>query len=480
MVTIADDRKTSALRLVPVKVPHMRERFTRFVDFQRYNGRQRMWVSIDCPPDVAAAYLERTGDWNLPVLSGIANAPMLRPDGSILDEPGYDAATGILYEPRDVVYPPVPHEPTKADALAALDLLKGLISEFPFVPDDPEQTRTVAPSASRSVALSGFLTPIHRRSLPAAPLHAFTAPAMGTGKSKLVDVASMIASGHEAPVLAQGKTEEEMEKRLGAALMAGDTLVSFDNCEQPLGGELLCQALTQQALEIRILGKSLNKKVLSNAAFFATGNNLVVIGDMTRRTLLCSLDARIERPETRAFSTEDPVKVVRRERAKYVVAALTILRAYHVAGRPKQATTPLGSFEDWSSSVRDALVWLGEPDPCQTMERSRAEDPRRQELAAVLHQWRNELGQHPVTVKELIDRATTKYNPGPNLDFNPTGFACPDLREALLVVAGDGGAINSRRLGTWLGRNKGKVVEGLKLAPATMQDGNKRWQVIGA
>jgi putative DNA primase/helicase len=163
---------------------------------------------------------------------------------------------------------------------------------------------------------------------------------MGTGKSKLVDLAAMIAIGHEAPVLAQGKTEEEMEKRLGAALLAGDTLVSFDNCEQQLGGELLCQALTQPRLKIRILGKSENAFVPTNAAFFATGNNLEVIGDMTRRTLVCSLDARVERPETRIFKNTDPVEVVRDNRAKYVVAALTILRAYHVATAAQRCRTP--------------------------------------------------------------------------------------------------------------------------------------------
>lgn len=65
-------------------------------------------------------------------------------------------------------------------------------------------------------------------------------------------------------------------------------------------------------------------------------------------------------------------------------SALTILRAYHVAERPDQGTIPLGSFEIWSRWVRDALIWLGEPDPCATMERARAEGPRRQELAAVL------------------------------------------------------------------------------------------------
>ena len=99
----------------------MRERFTRFVDFQKFNAKEKKWVSINCPPDLAAAYLERTGDWKLRVLSGIANAPTLRPDGSILDQPGYDAATGILYDPRGVTYPPIPATPTKPDAaLAAL------------------------------------------------------------------------------------------------------------------------------------------------------------------------------------------------------------------------------------------------------------------------------------------------------------------------------------------------------------------------
>jgi len=481
MVTIADDRKTSALRLVPIKAPHMIERFTRFVDFQKYNAKEKDYVSINCPPNVASAYLERTGDWNLRVLSGIANAPTLRPDGSILDQPGYDAATGILYDPRGVDYPPIPAQPTKDGAALALEMLKALISEFPFV-NDVDQNGAELPgrSASRSVAFSGILTAVIRRSIPHAPLHAFTAPTAGTGKSKLVDLASMIASGHEAPVLAQGKTEEEMEKRLGAALIAADTLISFDNCEQPLGGELLCQALTQPKLDIRILGKSVNKTVVSNAAMFATGNNLAVIGDMTRRTLVASLDAQIERPETRTFTTEDPIEVVRRHRAKFAAAALTILRAYHVAGRPDQGTIPLGSFETWSRWVRDALIWLGEPDPCATMERARAEDPRRQELAAVLTQW-NAAIDKAVTVKALIDRATTRYLPGSGgLDTNAPGFLYAEFRESLLVVAGDGGVINSRRLGTWLGRNKGKMVGELRLMPDTKKDGENRWRVQSA
>src|SRR5207302_8118495 len=136
-------------------------------------------VSIDCPPNLAAAFLERIGDWKLRVLSGITNAPTLRPDGSILDQPGYDTATGILFDRRGMAYPLIPREPTKEQARGALADLNALVSEFPFVPDDAAATHISAPSASRSVALSGMLTTAIGRSLKHAPLHGYNAPAMG-------------------------------------------------------------------------------------------------------------------------------------------------------------------------------------------------------------------------------------------------------------------------------------------------------------
>jgi putative DNA primase/helicase len=112
------------------------------------------------------------------------------------------------------------------------------------------------------------------------------------------------------------------------------------------------------------------------------------------------------------------------------------------------------------------------------MERIRIEDPRLQELAAVLSQWKTAIGERPVMVKELIDTATDRYVPSSRgIDLNESEFMHPDFREALLVVAGDGGYINSRRLGNWLGKNKGKVVGNLRLVPSTMQRGENRWKV---
>ena len=46
---------------------------------------------------------------------------------------------------------------------------------------------------------------------------------------------------------------------------------------------------------------------------FATGNNLMLYGDMLRRGLIGHLDARVERPELRTFAQEDPVRVLKRD-----------------------------------------------------------------------------------------------------------------------------------------------------------------------
>ncbi len=60
-------------------------------------------------------------------------------------------------------------------------------------------------------------------------------------------------------------------------------------------------------------------------------------------------------------------------RSDYLSAALTILRAFHVAGRPDQRISPWGSFTAWSKLVRGALVWAGLPDPIITQRRVSAD-----------------------------------------------------------------------------------------------------------
>ena len=429
----ADDRETSGWRLIPVTRPWLVESLTCAARFLKYDGRSRDWVAVDAPDRVADAYLNRHGTWKLPILAGITNAPFVRSDGSVCEQPGYDPASGLLFKPDDESFPPIPAQPSQYDASLALGRLMHLIADFPFTTP-----------ADRSVALSAMLTALDRRSLPTAPLHAFTSPAAGTGKSLLVDIFAMLATGRLMPVISQGRTEEELEKRLGAALLAGDAAISIDNCEHPLAGGFLCQMLTQQTLNIRLLGFSKNVETPMNAALCATGNNLAIAGDLVRRTLLCSLDAQCERPELRTFET-DVVETIRATRGQLVSAALTILRAWLVSGE-RMKVSPFGSFDHWSRRIREALIWLGQDDPCNTATKVRAADPTREALLAVVAQWKQHLGIHSAyTAQQVINRAIVNN----------------DFYIALLNVAAaksGGNVVSNKRLGWWLKNVEGKIV----------------------
>ena len=248
-----------------------------------------------------------------------------------------------------------------------------------------------------------MLTGLDRSALlTAPPLHGFDAPVAGSGKSKLVDIVAVLMTGYEAPAIGQGRTEEELEKRLDASLLAGDSIINIDNCSRPLESSKLCLMLTQPRVQVRILGKSKQPEVPSNTFVCCTGNGLVLVGDLTRRTLRCSLDPKVERPELREFEFE-PVVMARERRGELVVAALTILRAW-LASNERMKLPPYGSFETWSRRVREALVWLGCADPCDTVESVRADDPQRSDLAAILAQWEQHLRVLPPLHRSRCNR----------------------------------------------------------------------------
>ena len=75
-------------------------------------------------------------------------------------------------------------------------------------------------------------------------------------------------------------------------------------------------------------------------------------------------------------------------------------------------------------------------------------------------------------MKALVDRAT-------ELTGDREAFVNPDFREALLVVAGIRGAIDSDRLGKWLRNNKDRVVNGLCFRRDTINGpgGAAKWAI---
>lgn len=434
---------TSVPGIVPVDVAMLVDHAGRVVDFVKFDGRAGDYVPCDLTERVAKVLLSRTGEFNFPPLAGVSTTPTLRPDLTILSDAGYDHRTRLLLiDPLPL--PGFASKPTKDDAIAALDLLDALLEDFPFVgPSD------------HSVALSGLLSVVARGALSVAPLHAITAHMAGTGKSYLVDLAAALILGDRAPVLSIGRTEEEMEKRLASALLAGRPMVSIDNVNGELAGDFLCQAVERPLVAVRPLGVSRIVEIENRATIFATGNNIQIVGDMTRRTLLCRLDAKEERPEIRRFAG-NPFATILADRGRYVAAALTIMRAYAVAGSPAQAS-PLASFEDWSRVVRSALIWLGRADPCDTMTAARDSDPERTKLGAVLTAWRGAAGEGWKLARDMAEKAGLRGAHG--------SFAHIELRDALMAVAEHrrGGEIDPNRLGRYLRGCESRIVDGLKI-----------------
>ncbi|MGZ8219399.1 hypothetical protein [Methylomagnum sp.] len=444
----------SALILMDVVEPWLQVEITRAARLEKYDGRSDKWVPTNCPAWLAKSVLASAGAWPFPPLAGILEAPTLRPDGSLLNAPGYDLATGLYLHLDPGLKVKVRDRPTREQAIEAAKFLLDMLVNFPF-----EDTAALA------VALAAILTGLVRRILPTAPGFAFDAPTPGSGKTLLADIVALIATGRRAPILNQALSDEETEKRIASFLLQGHTTLNLDNIERPLSGELLCSMLTAPTVTVRVLGESRSPAISTNLVFMTTGNNVAVRNDLSRRVLVCRLDPRTEKPDQRQFDV-NLYDWIPKNRGRLISAALTILKAYEAAGRPDVELTPYGSFDEWSALVRAALVWVGYADPCQTRTRLEGADHITGELGTVLAVWHRELGSKKLTVREVVDQC---------------GMAAhAELKVALLDVASskrDGNSIDTKRLSHWLRKVEHRVIDGLRFGRAGAVSDRDCWQV---
>ena len=210
--------------------------------------------------------------------------------------------------------------------------------------------------------------------------------------------------------------------------------------------------LTQTEVEVRPFGQ--NEKMMrypTVATISVTGNNLSVAKDLTERTLLCSLDAKMETPGSRKFDF-DPAAMALERRVRLVRACLIILRAYAVAGYPKQAFDPMGGFEDWSNRVRSALVWLDCADPCATMDRIRASDPGRGLHHTIMELWERVLGPGGFSAADAVRAVTKGQGDGDQ--------GASELLDAFWSTTARDTKNLPPALGRWLSGKDGVVIEG--------------------
>lgn len=424
--------------------------FERAAEFYRIN-KEGDEVPAACPPAVVTTYQQSAGHWNLRKLRAIVQAPCLRADGTVLQETGYDEASQLVFDPAGVDFPQIADEPSRDDAIAAIEVLLEPVKYFPFrCPWD------------QSVWLAALLTPFVRPSLSSAPMILFNAPVAGSGKGKLASLVAIVASGTSPATMTYVDNTDEQRKRILALLMQGTPIVNIDNIDEPMRGAALCSVLTESVYDDRLLGVSKIVRVPTTTTWLGTGNNIVIVGDLVRRALFCQLDPEVERPDELEFPF-DPVAMARANRPRLVAAALTVLRAHVFAGRPQGGISPFGSFEQWSEIVRASLVWAGYEDPVLGRQAVREADTQVEQFRGFARLWHAMFGEKPMTIRAAIEAANRHYEHGEE------GKAFGILLEEMTGEADD--LKRRRKIGNMIDTWKGRVIGGLRFVKAGMVHG---------
>jgi hypothetical protein len=345
-----------------------------------------------------------------------------------------------------IEWPPVADEPTWDDVRGAVAALLDPVADFPFVAD-----------TDRAAYVAAVLTILARHMINGpTPMFPIRAPTPGTGKTLLADVIGLIGTGREPPAMTMTYESEELRKRITSLAIAGTSLVLLDNLSGSIGSDALAAALTKTEWEDRLLGVSQMVRVPLRAVWLASGNNLGFRRTLGRRVVPIDLDAALETPEDRTgFQYDDLKGHVRVSRPQLVRAALTLLRAFHLAGRPRHGAPRMGSFEAWDDLIRSTVVWAGLADPAATDDptrgrgriRSQADDDT-EALGALLDAL-NRMFTESFTTATVIQRADTD----------------PELRGILDAAAGPrrGGRATANSLGASFREAKDRPVGGFVL-----------------
>jgi hypothetical protein len=444
--------------ILSVSGPWLRNHLETVATFTYLDGRSKEWRPTDCPGELHARLLHNRGSWSVCNLTGIVRAPILRPDGSLLDRPGFDEITGLLLladTPDE--WPAIPERPTRAAITEAIRTLWEPFEHFPFVTP-----------VDRAVHLAACLTAVQRPVLETAPGFAWNAYRPGTGKSKAAKAVAWLG-GSAVPESPWSSEPEEQRKRLMSSLLAGPQALLLDNINGQLDSDTLCAILTSSQFSDRRLGVSEEVTVPTRVLILATGNNLQVVGDLARRVLPATIDHGIEAPERLPF----PFCPVERMKERWIqcrAAALTVLRGFCAAGWPASGLGAMGSYEAWDRLIRQCVIWLGANglapftlgDPADAVRLSYAADPETMKLRALLAEWRNRFGIEAMSVAGV------------------TRAAIGELFDVLDEIAGERGVLNKRRLGRWIERHQGRVADGKRLVRSGERQGVALWSVRDA
>lgn len=393
----------------------------------------------------------------------VTHTPVVRVDGTVLDQPGFDTASGVLYLPeRGLQVDPVPDLPSDDDVASARKMLLETVNDFPFVSDH-----------DRANYLGCLLIPVIRNLVPPPyKMLIIGAPQRGSGKSLLALVMRTLHGGvfrSEIP-----HDEDERRKVITSVLESTSApVVQFDNVSGVLRSSVLDGLLTSATWTDRRLGGNVNVEVPNDRLWVVTGNNVHIGGDLERRVMWCTINAKVEHPELRppdTFIIPNLEDWVRSHRGQLIHAMLTLVRSWAVAGMPTEEAPTSDSFGRLIAVLRGVLDVAGIDGVVghQSAAPLRS-DPDAEELSEFLQAAERVFGTSQWTVKELLDRVSEFDDEAGIRSDELPGDVVSKLRTQ------PGTAVKS--LGRWLSYRKDRVSDGLVIQSQGSAKAALKWHV---
>lgn len=396
---------------------------------------------------------------NLKPLKAVITAPVITVAGDVLVRAGYDEKTQLYLDPPTEP-PRVPAAVSEAKALEALDRLMQPFAGF-----------AVASTLDRGVMLAGILTAVQRPILPTAPALGIDAPVQGTGKTYLAQCLGALATGEVPPVYPHtaGRDDEETRKRLLSILAEGSRVIVWDNVLGYFDSASIASLLTSETYRDRMLGKTETAELPNRALFIITGNNLALAGDMPRRVLKCRLDAGMDNPALRKF-TSNPLEYILQHRQEMVRDALIFIRGYQQSDAAQSggavANESTASFEVWDELVRQPVAWAAKlqpdkyTDPAEALKEAVNNDPEKEVLGQIHKSIIHLMGEHLwFTARELCDEMKRVAN----VSGDPQREEAAETLHEILEGMATSGRVNSHSIGRVLSFRVDRIVDGCRL-----------------
>ena len=398
-------------------------------------------------------------------LNGITHTPMVRADGTVLDTPGYDKASGYLFLPGPGVrVPSVPEHPSLAEVQSAVAVLCEMVEGFPFAGDD-----------DRANYLGLLLTPLMRLVTPPSyKMFGISAHQPGSGKSLLAEIVGLI---HGAVMRSETPEDEAEWRKMTMSLLSTTSApaVVLDNVTGILRSSTLAGLLTASGeIQDRELGSSRMITTSNDRVWVVTGNNLSLGGDLVRRTITILIDPDMANPETRTgFKIQDLPAWVKVNRNRLLHALLVMIRHWVACGMPLEDRRQSDGFATWERAVGGILKAASVPGRFDAESGKRAAAGGDDDgLATLLEHLHEIFGDEGWTVAQALTPRAGEYIesdrdwlPAPVLDKFSRGEARGKqamgkwlrFRLGRWVTGSDGCAYVLRELGTSGGKQTWKV-----------------------